>query len=77
VYVVLRIDQTSVEGPVEDCISAVSVFRDQAKANAEVDRLNDVEVDRLNDVANVKSSRYIVIISRLKGEPALAADRDR
>lgn len=61
VYVVLRIDQTSVEGPVEDCIAAVSVFRDQAKANA--------EIDRLNDVAHVKSARYIAIVSRLKGEP--------
>lgn len=68
-FVVLRIDDFSVEAPVEDCISAVSVFRDRAKANA--------EADRLNELVRGKNSRYIVRISRLKGEPAPPADRDR
>ncbi len=60
-FVVLRIDDFAEGRSVEDRISAVSVFRSHAQAVG--------ETERLAALPSAKRSRYVVLTSRLKGEP--------
>lgn len=58
-FIVLRIDDFHDDTEVEQQISPVATYLDQALADAEMTRLNDLNSD--------KGSRYVVLMSRLKG----------
>jgi hypothetical protein len=57
-FVVLRIDDNP-GSAVENQISPVATYLDRILADAEMGRLNDLNV--------AKGSRYLVLVSRLKG----------
>lgn len=59
VFIVLRIDEFQASAEVEHRISPVATYLDQALA--------DAEMARLNDLNGGKGSRYVVRMSRLKG----------
>ncbi len=61
-FVILRIDEFAEGRAIDDCVSAVSVFRTYEQAVS--------EVERLGDLRSADRSRYIVLTSRLKGEPS-------
>ena len=58
-YVVLRIDDYQDSMEVENRVSPVATYLDRALADAEQARLSDLNRD--------KGSRYLVLVSRLKG----------
>ena len=58
-FIVLRIDDSHASAEVEHLISPVARYLDQALADAEMAPLNDLNGD--------KGSRYVVLVSRLKG----------
>ena len=57
-FVVVRVDEGPVVGPVDEHISLVSAYGSRAEA--------DVEVARLTDLAGVKPWRYVAMVTRLK-----------
>lgn len=59
VFIVLRIDDLQTSAEVENQISPVATYLDQALANAEKARLNDLN--------GGQGSRYVIVMSRLKG----------
>lgn len=58
-FIVLRIDDFQVEAAVENKISPVATYLDEGQAQD--------EAKRLNGLASEGGSRYLVLISRLKG----------
>ncbi|HVF75522.1 MAG TPA: hypothetical protein VM938_10780 [Acidimicrobiales bacterium] len=58
IFVVVRIDDYCTSERIEDHLSLVSAFYTEAKA--------DAEAERLNELKQGKSSRYTVVVSRLK-----------
>jgi len=58
-FIVLRVDDFQVESAVENKISPVATYLDEGQARA--------EAMRLNGLVSEGESRYLVLISRLKG----------
>ncbi len=60
-FVVLRVDRSSLELAIESLISAVAVFDEHDEAVAESQRLQDLRPDG--------DSQYLVLPTRHKGRP--------
>lgn len=57
-FVVVRVDESAVVGPLDEHISIVSAFHSEVEAAA--------EVVRLTDLAGAKPWRYVAMVTRLK-----------